>query len=369
MKNLNTNNTIAQVNKINTLTSIRFFAILMIVISHLEFLGNYNIAHFYNMYLHNPTLGVDVFFVLSGFGQMYSSFNKQLKFKFINIDYAIQHIKKLYSLYMLTMLVCVPLCIFWALQSGRPLINIIHANIIKLIATSFLVQSLFGITWLSHAYNSVCWFLSCLFLIYIVCPFLICFLKKYCNKIKILISLLILIPIFQIVLFYILEATHCLNFNEAPFARISYVILGMVIAMLFKKQNSIVKNINLYEIAILILAIVWFIYRNTFFINYYFLKHIIYLIDMNIVSLIIYIFAMNQGCISGILNNPKFIQLGDMSMYIFLIHYPIRLYIAEICSLCNLHSDFIVIMQILIIFVSTYFLSKFLYKKHKQNYC
>ena len=79
---------------------------------------------------------------------------------------------------------------------------------------------------------------------------------------------MILIPIFQIVLFYILEATHCLNFNEAPFARISYVILGMVIAMLFKKQNSIVKNINLYEIAILILAIVWFIYRNTFFINF-----------------------------------------------------------------------------------------------------
>jgi peptidoglycan/LPS O-acetylase OafA/YrhL len=46
--------------------------IFVIVISHLEFLNNYSIGNVYQQYFHNPTLAVDFFFMLSGFGMMYS---------------------------------------------------------------------------------------------------------------------------------------------------------------------------------------------------------------------------------------------------------------------------------------------------------
>ncbi len=59
--------------KIDALTGFRFMAIMVIIISHLEFIGEYEkIGLFYKTYIHNATLGVDYFFMLSGFGMMLS---------------------------------------------------------------------------------------------------------------------------------------------------------------------------------------------------------------------------------------------------------------------------------------------------------
>ena len=53
-----------------------FFAMLLIVTSHLEFLSRTEMGEFYDRFLHNPTLGVDYFFLLSGFGMMISDLQK-----------------------------------------------------------------------------------------------------------------------------------------------------------------------------------------------------------------------------------------------------------------------------------------------------
>ena len=59
--------------RIDSLTGLRFWMIMIIVLSHLTCLrGNYPYSSFYNRYLHNATMGVDFFFMLSGFGMMYS---------------------------------------------------------------------------------------------------------------------------------------------------------------------------------------------------------------------------------------------------------------------------------------------------------
>lgn len=60
-------------DRIDALTGVRFWMIMIIVLSHLTCLrGEYPYSAFYNQYLHNATLGVDFFFMLSGFGMMYS---------------------------------------------------------------------------------------------------------------------------------------------------------------------------------------------------------------------------------------------------------------------------------------------------------
>lgn len=53
--------------------SLEFMRVIMtgiIFLSHMEFLSNYLYGEIYMRYLHNATIGVDYFFVLSGFGLM-----------------------------------------------------------------------------------------------------------------------------------------------------------------------------------------------------------------------------------------------------------------------------------------------------------
>lgn len=64
-------------NRINTLTGARFAAIMLIVINHFEFLQQYGkLGELYQRYFHSATIGVDFFFMLSGFGMMLSSTNR-----------------------------------------------------------------------------------------------------------------------------------------------------------------------------------------------------------------------------------------------------------------------------------------------------
>lgn len=86
-------------NRIDTLTGLRFIMIMMIVISHLEFLKfDDNLHNFYANHLWNAGMAVHFFFIMSGFGLTYASIKHQENFQYYNykccIKYAIKRIKK-----------------------------------------------------------------------------------------------------------------------------------------------------------------------------------------------------------------------------------------------------------------------------------
>lgn len=58
--------------RIQSLEGLRGIMIFLIVLSHMEFLKYCNFGHAYELYWHNPTIAVDYFFMLSGFGMMFS---------------------------------------------------------------------------------------------------------------------------------------------------------------------------------------------------------------------------------------------------------------------------------------------------------
>lgn len=59
--------------KIDSLTGLRFWMMVIIVLSHFGCLSNdYPYSSFYDRYLDNAVMGVDFFFMMSGFGLMYS---------------------------------------------------------------------------------------------------------------------------------------------------------------------------------------------------------------------------------------------------------------------------------------------------------
>ena len=365
--------------KINSLTGMRFFAIMIIVISHLEFLKNYsNIGYVYWQYFHNATLGVDFFFVLSGFGLMLSDINRNgfTIYNKINlknlINYGVNHIRKIYPLYISTIVIGIPLYIYEAHVSGKSFLLIVKLIFLKLLACIFLIQSVFGMSWLSHAFNGVCWFLSCLFCIYLVSPIYINILKKFCINIKRIILCLISFPLLASVLGFLFKQIEKATFFDdftygSPWRRIIYVIFGMTLAILINKyKNSIkIKNINFYEIIIGLMSLLWFVFRRTILFNIHYIS-LIYIVDLIVVGLIILTLAYNKGIISKFLSQPKIVYLGELSMYIFIIHYPIRIYLGTICNFYNLNEWYVALAMIFIIFTSTYFISKYLYTCSKK---
>lgn len=167
-----------RIKKIDSLTGARFIAMLLIVFSHFEFLESYPvIGQIYRNFFHNPTLGVDYFFVVSGFGMMLGSFKRNpngtekingLKSLF---DFAKRHVKKIYLLYVILMLVTIPYeVINNVIYYGKTVVYEIKFSVIAFISSLTLLQSLSGIERICLELNSVSWFLSCLFCIYLVCP-------------------------------------------------------------------------------------------------------------------------------------------------------------------------------------------------------
>ena len=111
--------------KIRTLTGARFFAIFLIVVSHFDFLTRYPIGLFYSKFIDNATLGVDIFFMLSGFGMMYSNMKKNnLTNQHIRImdaiKFGVAHVRKIYPIYLATIILGIPLYLLGAtLEYGR----------------------------------------------------------------------------------------------------------------------------------------------------------------------------------------------------------------------------------------------------------
>lgn len=366
--------------KIKSLTGMRFVAILIIVVSHLEFLKNYSsFGGFYWQYLHNAILGVDFFFVLSGFGMMLSNINhfgfdiyNKLSIK-SSLEYGIRHIKKIYPLYITTMLIMIPYYVIDATSHGKTVADIIVICILKWTACISLTQSLFGVIWLSHAFNSVCWFLSCMFCIYIVSPFFINVIKKFCTNINRIILLLVTLPVFSSVTAFLLNQIQketCLNalVNYSPYRKIIYVLFGMVFAVLVSKYKHFfkIKHINYYEIAVFVISVLWFLFRRTVMFALPYISFV-YIIDMIIVGLIILFLALNKGIISKILSKPKFVYLGELSMYIFLVHYPVRIYSERILCFLNLNEWYYAVLTVILIIIISYTISEFLYNKTKKE--
>ena len=62
--------------RIPQLDSVRVIAILMIAVSHINFIGQYSYGWVWSTFFNNPNFGVDYFFILSGVG-LYMAYASQ----------------------------------------------------------------------------------------------------------------------------------------------------------------------------------------------------------------------------------------------------------------------------------------------------
>jgi len=308
----------------------------MIVVSHMSYWGNR--GGIYDLHFHNARIAVNYFFILSGFGLTYAQSDKYRNNaqKTGLYRYAFMRVKKIYPLYVTTMLIYVPWQIYtYHFNDGRDWSYTCIMTVVKVISVLPMLQSVTGRSSFTHALNSVGWFLSTLFVLYMFYPKLSEWNRKYIlNRRRAIISgiVLLILYCFMAKVFLVIEERSFFDELEycLPLIRAVPFTLGILICDNFLMDKSDGKKwAAVYEMAAVGIILGWFFTRNAVLPGKQ--GHVIQIgkeiIDILIAMFSVYVFSREEGFISKLLNGKILIMLGNISMYIYLIHFPVCTYI------------------------------------------
>jgi len=298
-------------NLIKTFQGIRLIAFILIFLSH---------QHIFTLETYDlGTLGVEFFFVLSGFCLFYNYYSQKLDYNINNsFKFAISKIKKLYLLYFL-------LLIFYFLANTKTF-NLYNISIFitkALLLQSFIpnINIYFGIFFQG-------WFFSSILFLYFSFPYILNFIKTKINNknIKKYFFITYLIQIIIAVIFYLIKKTdnfeHILDFLYVfPIYRILDFFIGCLLGYNFIINIKTTKNkkkYNFYELFGIVLLIICPILVN--YLNNNFNQLFKFIIYPIVTYIIIYVFNSQTGFFSKILSNKIILYLGDLTGYAYLLH-------------------------------------------------
>ena len=334
--------------RIPQLEGLRFIMCCIIILSHFEFLGDSEIfGDFYKTYLHNPTLAVDYFFMLSGFGIYLSSKRPESSIKG-GLEFAVDKVKKIYPAYIVSLI----LGMAWVCLITDGLIKTIAKLFIFGITDLTLFQSITGMTMFSHSINGVCWFLSTLFICYIACPWLLRVVDKIRNQRQALIMICGLVVITLALSSGALLIQNNLSvLNDLwyghPFIRCWYLAIGMCIGYLYKVSKTQIGSGQ--ELLIVLIATAYFFGRNSIAVD----NGVLRVFDILLCIIFLYLFACVSGKLSEVLSTKLMVNLGKISMYLFLFHYPVRMLIGTVFKNNGWNSEWALLIQVALIIIIT----------------
>lgn len=329
---------------LNSLTSLRFLAIVGIVLFHIK----YTMSPFFSAdnFADLPTFSVAFFFALSGFVLTYRYDNKiQLRLK----DFYIKRVLGIYPLHLLVLLIW---CLFY-FPPGWDRVTVFLSGI----ANTTLTQALFPRLEFILGYNAVAWFLSDLMIFYLLFPLI--------RDVK------ISVLIFSAVILFLIT-TNLLqlngpinqfypNFNYfSPIIRVADFCAGILAAYLFKKW-AFLRYATFLELVFIFFAIAPVCY-NIFKIPHGFGQ--VYMLIT--VPVFIYIFAHEEGSLSRFLANQKILVfLGEVSFSLYLWHHMIMRYMGE--HLSSLLPPVLAILSAIVVSIVISIISFLCFEKPVRN--
>lgn len=371
------NNSSRDTGKILSLDGMRFIAILIIILSHLEFFGNGSHGYIYTRYLHNAQPAVDYFFLLSGFGMMLSFARRNDNHQSTHVisvsdsfHFGIRHIRRIYPVYLLFLLIGIP----YQIQSMLQFHGLWHTLVVsggEFVLSIFMIQSATGLQRLSHVFNGPAWFLSSLFIIYLLSPNLMRFIQRHFHTGKrIVLGLIVNVMLIVVVsgLFMFVEAKSPFDdFNySSPWKRVFYVTLGMFVAMLYLHTRDALqlRYGNMLCWLALALSVVWFLTRNTVSAG---LSLWVYGIDVALCAMVIYSCAIADNSVTRFFSGKGIVWLGGrLSMYLYMSHYLIRMYLDEVFRLFDLRSFPMMLVETGLILALSFLISAGLYQIQRR---
>ena len=259
-------------------------------------------------------------------------------------------------------MVCIPYDFIRSLGKGYTIMETVRNILIKLTFCVTLLQSAAGMEALDRGLNNVCWFLSSLFMIYLISPYMIKMVNKVKDRwIKAVFAGTVCLTMFA---FYLFTSIQNISFFDDlnygfPYFRVLFVLMGMVLERVYERRKDNTSKYSNYEYVIVPGAVVWFFCRNQF-------KEYLYicrLIDILLCALLLLVVALGNGKIVQFLSRKRSIMLGNISMYIFIIHFPIILYLDYFFDKSNIRvllKDATGMIEAVLIVVSTGIIVSFL---------
>lgn len=327
--------------RLKSLDGARLIMAIVIMWGHCVFIENYSIGEVYKKYLSNAYLALNFFFMLSGFGIYYSNYTKPGLVQHIDFNsclvYAIKKMVKIYPLYIYSMLLFIPVYV----KNGE-----FFSYLSNFFIDLSLLQSLAPLEHISHGVNGVTWFLSVLFILYIVAP--ACFkIIRDLSIHKALIFCIILAGmggVFYTLRIYLKEISSNLGFlidiGSTPYERVWVFLIGMLLAKLFIHYRYEIKKVTKRLEIPIIFAIVTYNIMKVSIENYVGIPFVISVFDTFICVLLIVTLASESGSISRFLKSDIIQKLRYRDIFIYLLHYPLLLSIKYIAPLVYIIISF-----------------------------
>lgn len=285
------------------LTSLRFFAALMVFFSHLHFLRespSREVSELFSNVLYEGYIGVTFFFILSGFILSYAYQERSLGGGEYS-NYIISRVARIFPLHLVTLVICVPVMLF-ASES---------LSLANLIANGTLTQAFFSDSTIYFSFNAPAWSLSVEMFFYLFFPFLVVIRSWW------LVLLLALVIMLKLLLSITIssEAIHYYMYISPPL-RVADFIAGLLLFRLysaFKIESSAIAT-ALQALSLIFLGLlVSLSSAATQALRY----DIYYIAPM---MFIILAFSYQNGHLARLISARPLIVLGEASFAFYLIH-------------------------------------------------
>lgn len=306
--------------KINSLTSLRFFAACMILILHTNGVLFHSL-YFGSMYLQ---LGVSVFFVLSGFilTYVYPQLERTDILPFIKSRFA-----RIWPAHMAALILACIILHEYVQLSG---------NKYYFILCSTMVHSWIPLESFSMKFNQPSWSISTEFFFYLCFPILIYrFTKNWYLKLSA--TFLMVLGIITSCQYFQLLPTSDHSVSKIaliylhPFSRLFEFVLGMATALLYRKISRINFNvlfISFLEIIFIALMVLSFghgfsWHQKLFYQSSNFSVNMWMTLcggSSFFIAIVILLLALQKGVVNKILNFSLFVSLGEISYSLYLVH-------------------------------------------------
>ena len=237
-------NTVKKINQINLL---RVFLVIMIAMFHMYHDLQCDFG-FLNPMLEEASFFMTQFFMLSGFVLFYNYQNEE----FDNIDSIFKFLKKrIVRLFPMYLLVYILFFIFFNTQT-------LEQDISTFVHQIFLVQYTIGYKYLM---NSEMWFLSCIFICYLIFPYISQLIKWMSHKnIVVFAAIIIILNAFA----PFIEENFGVSIYGNAFFRLGEFIVGAIFARIYMESKR--KSYNDKLIVVLVIATIAFLYGIQIFV-------------------------------------------------------------------------------------------------------
>ena len=346
--------------RIDSLQAVRALAFLGIFVSHSELSSQLG------------AWGVSVFFVLSGFLMVFTYAGKELStspgdaFRF-----SVGKIRKLYLLHIVMMAVAIP----WEIKKSglETSAGAVGLWLIKIVSSVSLLQSWVPTWTVFGAFNGVAWFLSAMFFIYFVFPFILKRINSYTSIANAVKAIFVTYGLMIVFTFVTRNAVIISTYPDNcywtaytfPVLRLGDFILGCNLGWLYLNGNAQNKIGSAFAtiaeiMTFVLIGISAYIYSSQkILIGQNWFRYTNLWIPTSLI--IVWLFAVNKGKVSRVVTNKITIWIGNISPITFLIHGMVIIYVRVIFS-HNVEKEMMAMISEMLSSVPTGALVNYMYK-------